>query len=85
MRLREWQVCLKVFNSDNWLITPTNVISCWFGGGTMSFPVISKADPANWLLPFGTVNRESEFTHMQSGPVGYHNKMILLKFYSQAY
>ena len=31
----------------------------------MSFPVISKADPANWLLPFGTVNMESEFTYMR--------------------
>ena len=36
------------------------------------------ADSANWQLPLCTVNRGSEFTHMQSGPVRYHNKMHLL-------
>ena len=44
----------------------------------MSFPVNRKADPAFRQLPFGTVNRESEFTHMRTGPVGYHNNDALV-------
>ena len=58
---------------------PKTTISCQFACGAMSFPAYRKADPANWLLFFGTVNRESEFTHMRSGPVGYHNKMRQLE------
>ena len=72
-------VCLKVTVSDDQLITSRTVISCKFGCGTMSFPANRMADPANWQLPFGTVNRGSEFTHMRSGPVGYHNKMRQLE------
>ena len=79
MRLREGLVCLKVPVSDDQLITPRTTIRCQFGCGTMSFPAYRKADPANWLLPFGTVNRESEFTHMRSGPVGCHNIMHWLE------
>ena len=53
-------------------------ISCCCGCDTMSFPVNRLADPAFRQLPFGTVNRESEFTHMRTGPVGYHNNDALV-------
>ena len=64
MRLRESLDCLKVIVSDDQLITLRTTISCKFGCGSMSFPAYHKADPANWLLLFGAVNRESKFTNM---------------------